>query len=52
MQNHIVVEMQELLVAEVELVSGGLFDAWWASNRGVSLANGGSISRDEMMTAA
>ena len=51
MQNSTHVSMQELSVAEVQVVAGGAFDdKWWASNRPVAAAAG--LSRSEFYSAA
>lgn len=49
MQNNQSSQVQELNQAEVEQVSGGLFDDWWASNRDVCLPQ--RISKYDLMTA-
>lgn len=43
--------MQELSAVEVEVVGGGLIDAWWAMNRDVSIQNGGSLSKWDLLSA-
>jgi hypothetical protein len=45
--------MQELSVVEiVEVAGAGFADDWWAMNRDVSIQNGGTLSKWDMMTAA
>ena len=50
MQNTHFTPIQELSLTEVEQISGGLFDAWWASNRDMCV--GKDISRWDLMGAA
>lgn len=44
--------MQELSVVEVEIVGGGhAIDDWWAMNRDVSIQNGGTLSKWDLLSA-
>lgn len=50
MQNEKLESMQELSLEEVQVVSGGFADEWWASNRDMSARAG--LSRWDLYSAA